>query len=393
VAPDHFEAIEETTSAVLHNLALCNQELERYSEANEYWTRVLAGEKKPGKDHSHEAAGSYCTILKYIAHNYMQDYEFEEAQNYFKEVLRFDKKDKEALDSLLALSVGLENHHDMLSYARQLHEIDPANEEYFLTYLMELKYFGKADMVISLCKEGLEKSPRSRLLREILADGYTGKAWQLRDKDPFESIRLIKDAARFGIDNGRLTFLQGYIQYKDGKKTAAVRKFRQAARTARGHREEFQIGIALYDIGLKDEAIKLFKRMGNCGCEFSGEYYAKAITYLAGGNDYENTIRLCDYGVKQDICWLIDIADVLFEAKKCEWAKEYSNRALEEEEMLDEDKYLHLTILNKTGSKDELLDYARRLQAEAEEQNRFQEIVLYDRIVKEIKSRGRFRSP
>ena len=88
-----------------------------------------------------------------------------------------------------------------------------------MTYLLELKYFGKADRVISLCKEGLEKSPRSKLLMEISVDGYTEKAWQLRDKDPFESIRLIKDAARFGIDNSRLTFLQGYIQYKDGKKT------------------------------------------------------------------------------------------------------------------------------------------------------------------------------
>ena len=95
-----------------------------------YFMRLRV-EKKPGKNHSSEAAGSYNTILKYIGHNFMRDDEVEEAQKYFKEVLRFDKKDKEALNSLLVISVGLENHHDVLSYARQLHEIDPANEEYF----------------------------------------------------------------------------------------------------------------------------------------------------------------------------------------------------------------------------------------------------------------------
>jgi tetratricopeptide (TPR) repeat protein len=392
-ALDYFEEIEETTSAVLHNMALCNQTLERYSEANDYWTRLLGREKKPGKSSSSEATAAYCTILKYIGHNFLHDDDPGEAQKYFKEVLRFDKKDKEALDSLMTISFGAGSHHDVLSYAGQLHQIDPANEEYFITYLLELKYFGNADMMISLCKEALEKKPGSKLLIEILVDGYTEKAWQLRDKDPYESIRLIKDAGRFKIDNGKLIFLQGYIQYKDGKKKGAVQKFRQAAKAARGHLEEFQIGTGLYEIGLKNEAVRLFKKIGVCVCDLSAELYTKAITFLAGHDDYEYTIRLCDYGVKKDLYWLMDIADVLYDAKKFPWAKEYSTRAMEEEEVGDEEKYFHLVILNKTGDKDELLDWALRLQSEAEEQNHLPGIAFYSHIVTEVKSRGRFRLP
>jgi hypothetical protein len=224
-------------------------------------------------------------------------------------------------------------------------------------------------------------------------DGYTEKAWQLRDKDPYQSMRLIKDAARLKTYNGKLIFLQGYIRFKDGKKKEAVRKFRQAAKLAIDHREEFQMGTALYEIGLKDEAVRVFKNMGVCVCDLSVELYDKAISFLAGHDDYKYTVRLCDYGVKKDLYWLIDIADMLYEAKKFQWAKEYSTRAMAEEELNDEEKYLHLLILNKTGSKDELLDCALRLQFEAEKQNHLQNITFYRHIVKEVKSRGRFRLP
>lgn len=328
-ALDYFEKIEETTPAVLHNMALCNQRLERYGEANDYWVRLLAREKKPGKGNPGEAAG-YCTILKYIAQNFMHDGDVEEAETYYKEVLRFDKNDKEALEFLTPISALVGSRHDALSYAGRLYRLDPDNEEYLLVYLQELQYSGKADQLISICKEALEKSPGSKLLIEILAEGYTEKAWKLRDRAPRESMQLIKDAARFNIDNGRLIFLEGYFLYKDGKKTAARRKFRQAAKAARTHLEEFQIGTALYEAGLKDEAVTLLKSLAHCGCPVSGEYYTDAITLLARSDDHEYTVRLCDYGMHEGLYWLWDVVDILYDAKKFHWAKEYSARDDEE---------------------------------------------------------------
>jgi len=390
-ALDYFEEIEETTSPVLHNLALCNQELERFSEANDYWTRVLAREKKPARNHPGEAIAGYCTILKNIGLNFILDDESEEAQNYFKEVLRFDKKDKHALQSLMSISIETGSHQDTLSYAGQLYRMDPGNELYLMPYLLELKYFGKADMLMSVSKEAREKSPGSKVLDEFLVDAYTEKAWEFRDKDPFESIRLIKDAERLKGDNARLIFLQGYIQYKDGSKAAAVRKFKQAAKKAFDHKEEFEIGTNLYDLGLKDEAVKLLKKMADCNCELSADLYTDAIKFLAGRDDFKNTFRLCDYGVNEDLYYLMDIADILYEAKKIAWAKEYSGRAMEEEDLTDEEKYFHLAILNRTGEKDEILDCALRLLAEAEKKNDFPHVTFYNRIVKEVKSRGRFK--
>jgi len=322
----------------------------------------------------------------------MHEYETEEAQKYFKQVLRLDKTDKEALESLMTISIDEENHHETLEYAGRLYRLEPGTDEYFFTYLMELQYCGQADMMISVCKEALEKSPDNPLLHEILVAGYTEKAWQYRDKQPFESIRLIKDAGRYAVENARLIFLEGYIQYKDGQKKAAEKKFRKAARTTCTHREEFQLGAALYDVGLENEALKLFKKLADCDCDTSARFYEEAILFLVKRDDYKNTARLCDYAVKQELYWLIEVAETLYEAKKYHWAKEYSTRAMKEEELNDEEKYLHLLILNKTGEKDELLDCALQLQREAEAQEDFEWVYMFNQIIKEIKSRGRFKT-
>jgi tetratricopeptide (TPR) repeat protein len=391
-AVDYFEMIDQPTPAVLHNLALCLQELERYGEANNYWTRLLGLEKKPKKNDSSETIGSYCTILKYIGRNFMREYETEEAQKYFKQVLRLDKTDKEALESLMVTSIDEENHHETLEYARRLYRMEPTADEYFFTYLMELQYCGQTDIMISVCKEALEKSPDNPLLHEMLVAGYTEKAWQYRDKEPFESIRLIKDAGRYAVKNARLIFLEGYIQYKDGQKKAAEKKFRKAAGTAYTHQEEFQLGAALYDVGMQNEALKLFKKLADCACDTSARLYEEAILLLANRDDYKNTARLCDYGVKQELYWLIEVAETLYEVKKYQWAKEYSTRAMKEEELDDGEKFLHLLILNKTGEKDELLDCAVQLQREAETREDFNGVYMYNQIIKEIKSRGRFKT-
>ena len=152
------------------------------------------------------------------------------------------------------------------------------------------------------------------------------------------------------------------------------------------------MGAALYDVGMQNEALKLLKKLADCACETSGRYYEDAILLLANRDDYKNTARLCDYGVKQELYWLIEVAETLYEAKKYHWAKEYSTRAMKEEELNDEEKYLHLLILNKTGEKDELLDCALQLQREAEAHEDFKGVYMFNQIIKEIKSRGRFKT-
>jgi len=63
-ALDFFLDIGEPSPAVLHNTALCYQELQQYDKANEYWIKLLRIEKKPKRSDPEDKRAAYLPVQK-----------------------------------------------------------------------------------------------------------------------------------------------------------------------------------------------------------------------------------------------------------------------------------------------------------------------------------------
>jgi tetratricopeptide (TPR) repeat protein len=391
----HFESISQPTSPVLHNIALCHQEFEEYGDANRYWIRLLAREKKPAPCASSEEAKSYIATLKYIANNYMEERDRCQAKKYFKEVLRYDKNDRDALYALTTISSLDGKRGEASSYAKRLHLLEPENDEYFAAYLFYIKLEDRLDEVISLCCEAMEDAARreNEIFSGIFTEAVAKKAWDLKDKNPEEVKRLIKMAEKYIEIKGVLLFIEGYYLCKEGRKKTGMWKMFAAVRSGSSHKEEFQMAVTLYEQGFKKQAIEAFENIGGCGCQTGMHYYFDAISYLARRNDYENTIHLCDYGLATLSMVPMDAAYVLFDAKKIAWAKKYSSQAVRNDNWSIEDGHFHLEILNRLGNRAETLEWARCLRDKAVMEGDDDNVELYSFLVDQLESKGRFRRP
>ena len=138
-------------------------------------------------------------------------------------------------------------------------------------------------------------------------------------------------------------------------------------------------------------ALKQFKDIASCHCDTSDTLFERAVQFLSDRNDYKNTMMLCDYGIKKKGYTLYDISDILYDLHKASWAKVYSSRLILQDDPEEDDMFLHLIILNAIGNKEETLSYARKFHQFFLENNDYEGIAASMEIMRQIRSRGRFK--
>jgi tetratricopeptide (TPR) repeat protein len=95
-----LEKVDATTPVILHNRALLLQRLGCYSQANEYWARLLKGEKKPKRSDPEDVRQAYTTTLRFIAGNARYEGKLQEAFSCLNEACALDEGDRQALEPL-----------------------------------------------------------------------------------------------------------------------------------------------------------------------------------------------------------------------------------------------------------------------------------------------------
>ncbi len=391
-ALDYLLNIRRSTPAVLHNTALCYQKLQRYPSANEYWIKLLRIEKKPKRSDHRDKHTAYTTTLKYIARNFLQECLHKEAYSYFKEVLSYTKDDREALEALFTITLELKKYSESLHFSKRLYELEPDNEEYLLNYIQELRYNKHFDTLIPLYEKKIDEYPDNDIFNEGLASCFLDQAWNIRKNLPEDAEKLMKKAKELTDTNPILLYLEGYFIKENGKKTESGKKFEKAVRFSNSHFIDYQLGQAFYEDKMTGQALKQFKDIASCHCDTSDKLFERAVQFLSDRNDYKNTMMLCDYGMKKKGYTLYDISDMLYDFHKASWAKKYSSRLILQDDPDEDDMYLHLTILNAIGNKEETLSYAQKFHQFFLEKNDYEGAAGSKEIMRQIRNRGRFKS-
>jgi len=390
-ALDYFLGITRSTPAVLHNTALCYQKLQRYSEANKYWIKLLRIEKKPKRSDPENKLISYTTTIKYIAQNFMQDGMPEKAYEYFKEVLMYIKDDREALESLFTITLEIEKYSESLHFSKRLYELEPNNEEYLLNYIQELHYCSQLDTLIPIYQKQIKEYPDTNIFKGGLASCYLEQAWDIRKDTPDEAERIMMKAKKLTGTHPKLLYLEGYFLKREGKKSEAGKKFEKAIYYSNTHSLDYHLGGGFYEDGMVTYAMRQFKDIASCHCDESDILFERSVQFLSDKDDYKNTIMLCDYGIKKKEYTLYDISEMLYDFHKASWAKEYSSRLILQDDPDEDHMFLHLIILNGIGNKEVTLSYARRFHQFFLEKNDHEGIMASKEIIRQIKSRGRFK--
>jgi len=390
-ALDFFLDIGEPSPAVLHNTALCYQELQQYDKANEYWIKLLRIEKKPKRSDPEDKRAAYSTTLKYIAQNFLQEDMFDEACSYFKEALACTKNDAEALEALYMIAIEMEKYSESLHFSKRLFELEPDNEEYLLNYIQELHYNKYIDTLIPLYQKQIERYPDNKIFKEGLASCYLEKAWDIRNEAPGQAEKFVNKAKKLTRTHPKLLYLEGHFLRQKSKKNEASKKYEKAAQYSDSHMLDYQLGRAFYEDGIINTAVKLFKDITSCRCDESDLLFERAVHFLSDRNDYKNTMMLCDLSIKKKGYTLYDISAMLYDFHKPVWAKEYSSRLILQDDLDEDMMFLHLMILNSTGNKEETLAYALRFYQYFLENNDPEGAMASKEIIRQIKSRGRFK--
>jgi tetratricopeptide (TPR) repeat protein len=399
-ALDHFLKIQAATAPVIHNIALLYQRLERYGEANEYWIRLHRSEKKPKKTDPEDTKLSYACALKYIARNYMDAGEPDNALPYLKEAVNLLKNDVDALLSLQMAYVEIGQMRKALQCAQLLHEIEPRNEEFLLNYVLSASTTESPDVLIPLFKKALKGNPDNDLFNEGLVTCLIDRAFELRSKHTEEARNLTEEAKQIWADclkrgsklNPKLAYLEALFLQMDGKVKEADRNFRKVAKSVNEHSTGFRLGKAFYEDGRVGDAVVLFKEIAMCDCVYSGHLFENSIEFLAEYDDRENAELLCNLAVTNKGMSLYDISSLLMDFGKPGWALSYSSMLIKEEDADEDDLYLHLLILNDIGDKQQTLQFADTLHRKAMEFGDAEEVGFYKHIIKEIKRSGKFRT-
>jgi tetratricopeptide (TPR) repeat protein len=308
------------------------------------------------------------------------------------EVLRFEPENIEALEELFFIAFDLGEKKDSLDYAGRLYQLEPERSDFFKIYALELERNAEYETLVSLYKKKLQHDPEDYFCKSGLAEYYTDRALVLKDKDPVSSKKMMREAKKLGISPScRLLYLEGYFLKKDGKKEAARKNFRLAKQEARTHLDEFELGVYFYNDELPEFGHSLFNRVVTCGCEESELLSEKIVTFFIDRDDFENTMEIC--GICMDSFYYSegDIADLLLYYEKPEWAKFYSTRAVESEDADEEDKFLHLLVLNEIGNKEETLAYLEVLREDSRRRENPEDVFMYKQMAREVKARGRFK--
>ena len=390
----YYSGIKSETTAVLHNKALILQKLERLNEANECWTALCRKNKKPRRSDTKELRTSYGIMLKYIAENYRQTAHSGKALSLYKEVLSLNKFDRESLEALFEIYTEDGNHHLAFNYAKQLFEMDRSNDEYMFNYASELLELGRIKELIPLYKEAYERDPGNNFYKEGLEFCYVKSALDIRGSSIEELKAFVKKIESLAETKSyNFVYLEGYILHREGYPRKAIKKINRAMDMVEEHFEEFQLGFTLYEDGFIKQSMKLFQAITSCGCPTSDSLTESIIGFFITKDDRKNAFTICEIA-EDSLLWdNYFIADQLYNYKQPFWALEYTARLIKQDDVDEDDRFLHLMVLNEMGKSKDTLQYAMELFEEAENNDDEGSIYVYKHLIKQIKTRGKFKLP
>ena len=156
---------------------------------------------------------------------------------------------------------------------------------------------------------------------------------------------------------------------------------------------EFQLGLSFYEDGLMDFSRKAFDSIIACGCTASEIIFEKIVKFLTKMDDSQNIIRMCDSSLNRLGYHVYNIAELLLDYGKPSLAKIYSLQLIESDGADEDDRFLHLLILNEIGGKEETLNYLGKLRQNAVQRADNEDVLVYKEMTRQVKARGRFRNP
>ncbi len=389
-----YDRITEETPNVLHNKALINQKSGNFLKANEYWTRLWGKTRKPKRSDSKNLKESYAVMLKFIAENYRREDLSGKAVPIYREVLTLVENDRESLEALQEIYAENGNQQLSVNYAKRLFEMERGNEEYLYNYTSALFELQSFDELIPLYEEACKGKPESLFYRESLEFCYTRKALGLRQQNLDELKTLLEKINTLSdMESSHVLYLKGYLFHREGYPRKAMRKINRAMEMADDHYHAYALACVLHEDGFIIQAMKLFQEIASCGCLLSEELTDAAVGFLAEKNEKENVLLLCSIA-ENSLQWdNYYIADMLYFYKQPTWALAFSLKLINKETADEEDRYLHLLILNSIGNGRDTLQYARELLEKARNEDDSDDAYIMKSIIKEIKGRGRFKPP
>jgi len=392
-ALNYYSAINSKSPAVLHNKALILQKLERYNEANECWTVLCRENKKPKRSDPENLRISYGIMLKYVAENYRQAKLTDKAQTFYKEALSLNKLDIESLEALYEINSDNDKLQSAFGYAKQLYKIDRNNDEYISNYTLELARKHELKEIKTIYKEAYERDPKNSFYRDGILFALIKDAMDLRNgnieelKKIVEQIKIINDPLL-----SPFIYLEGFILHREGQPRKAMKKINQAISMTTDHIEDFNIACTLYEDGFIKQAMEVYHNIADCGCAQSEMIIPGVVNFLSDQNDMKNTVAYCNICAKLKGWDDYFIAGLLLDLKRPIWAERFSERLIDQNSVDEDDSYLHLLILNDIGNKKNTLEYALNLHAKAKKSNDEDTAYAYKCIIKEIKTRGKFKT-
>jgi tetratricopeptide (TPR) repeat protein len=226
----------------------------------------------------------------------------------------------------------------------------------------------------------------SRTLAEIAIQA----AWGLRESEPEKSREIVALVREADPELPFLVHLEGYFLVRDGSRQEAEAKFERLIELTKIHTEQTLLGLAFYGDGFRDHAFSMFKRLIACGCETSAEAFEHVLTYLGERNDREAARELCLWALGRDEYDDYIVADMLREAGRPEWAREFSQRLIETPGADEEDYFLHFLVLNDMGNPSETIEFAKVMKSRFMAGEHYPAAGTFmDDVLKELKRKGR----
>ena len=392
-ALEQLREIGQRTPSLIHNMALLYQKMGKFAEANENWITILKLDGKPRRSDPEERRLAYAAAAKHIAANYLINDQPAKAVHFLKEALSLSEDDREALENLAIVSLALGEHQDAFTFARRLYDLDPRNEQYLIGYLSALLARGNVDVLLRLIEEHWERYREGSSVRAILADLAAHAAWRLRASKPEKARQIVALVREVDADIPHLIYLEGYFLDKDGKRDQAEDRFARLIERTSNHTKQTLFGMAMHGEGFRDLSIALFTRLIACGCDASEEAFEDIIGFLAQKNDHDAARELCLYAVESQDYSLYAVADVLFAAGKSHWAREFSERLLNDPDSKDEEYFLHLLILNEIGNPAETILFAESMRNRMANSDDLKFLPVLDYVIKQLRTKGRVKIP
>jgi hypothetical protein len=185
--------------------------------------------------------------------------------------------------------------------------------------------------------------------------------------------------------------LEGLRLQRAGKKAEAEKRFRRAIKAVDSHAAEMALGTGFYRDGMPERAFQFFTSICSCTCPLSNVLAAQILFFLLDENDQNRAMQICELMLSVKGFSLYELADMLRERGHPRLAVNYTSRLIGREDADEEDRFLHLLVLNELGEPDRTLQYALSLREAARLREDMQDVDMCNWIIKQIKSRGRFK--